>query len=377
MTENKTMRVFAPLDGVKVIETGTYWSAPVAGKILAEFGADVLKVESPKGDPMRTHGPFQAGVGAGFASANHGKRSAVLDLRSDDDRHVFGQLLETADVLVENWRPGVADRLGFGLAEVRRRAPRLVRLSVNGYGSSGPHMGAPAFDEIFQGHAGLAAAQGRGGEPNSVAMSLCDITTAYIGAQVILAALLERERTGNGCDIELPMLAASGYTFFLDQGTSYVFPDVETGPPVSLASPVCRTSDGHIIVVPGTEPQFRAALELVGDPTPDRFDTSDKYGYKDVLDRIAARTGAASSADWLERFAIAEVPAGPILTTAEHLRDPQTEATRIYRMLHDGEGPVRAPYYPARVNGAELRELTAARPLGKDTDSVKDSLRRK
>jgi len=369
------MTIFAPLDGITVIETASYWSVPVASKILAELGADVIKVESPKGDPMRASGPEQAGVSAGFASANHGKRSAVLNLRCDDDRHVFEKLLETADVLVENWRPGVADRLGFGLDEVRSRSPRLIRLSVNGFGSSGPRASDPAFDDIFQGHTGLTVAQGRGDKPITVAMSLCDITTAYLGAQVVLAALLQRERTGKGCDIELPMLAATAYTFFFDQGKSHVFPEVQAHPDIALPSPVCPTKDGYItLTLPLTHEQVQAALTLVGDPAPQAFDISTKSGYKAIFERIAARTGEDTSADWLERFLAKDIPAGPVLTTAEHLRDPQTQAMGIYGILHDGEGPVRTPYYPARVRGAELRPLTTAPPFGRDTDSIKKGL---
>src|SRR3954453_20345271 len=200
-----------PLDGVLVVDLTRALAGPHAGMMLADLGARVIKVETPgTGDDSRGWGPpFVAGESTYFFSANRNKESIALDLKTDDGRRVLGELVERADVLLENFRPGVFDRLGFSAAALHERNPRLVVLSITGFGHDGPEGGRAGYDQIAQGEAGVMSLTGSGpDDPQRVGVPIADLLSGMYGAYGVVAALNERHRTGRGAVVRTSLLAA-------------------------------------------------------------------------------------------------------------------------------------------------------------------------
>ena len=240
-----------PLSGIRVLELTTTVSGPMAAMTLADQGADVIKIEPPLvGDPARYLGPSRGGVSSMFASLNRNKRSVVLDLKDDDERAVFLRLVETADVLIENYRPGVLDRLGLGYETLSALRPELVYASITGYGD-GPYQNRRVFDPLIQATSGTAAAQGID-EAMNVRTVIFDKVTALTTAQGVTAALFERERTGRGQHLPVTML---------ESALSYQWPDVMwshsfvgdgvSDGPAELADwfPLFRAKDGPVAII--------------------------------------------------------------------------------------------------------------------------------
>ena len=240
-----------PLSGIRILELTTTVSGPMAAMTLADQGADVIKIEPPLvGDPARYLGPSRGGVSSMFASLNRNKRSVVLDLKDDDERAVFLRLVETADVLIENYRPGVLDRLGLGYETLSALRPELVYASITGYGD-GPYQNRRVFDPLIQATSGTAAAQGID-EATNVRTVIFDKVTALTTAQGVTAALLERERTGRGQHLPVTML---------ESALSYQWPDVMwshsfvgdgvSDGPAELADwfPLFRAKDGPVAII--------------------------------------------------------------------------------------------------------------------------------
>ena len=200
-----------PLDGIRVIELTSTVSGPMAGLILADQGAEVVKIEPPLlGDMARYMGSMRAGMGAMFATLNRNKRSLVLDLKEEADREIFLRLIPETDVLIENYRPGVADRLGIGYEALHKLAPELIYVSITGYGAEGPYMQRRVYDPLIQATAGASAEQSAK-YPANVRTVIFDKVTAYTAAQSITAALFQRERGGGGQYLPISMLGSALY----------------------------------------------------------------------------------------------------------------------------------------------------------------------
>ena len=251
-----------PLAGVTVVETATYMSGPYAGMMLADLGADVIKVEGERGDPFRNYGRPETEYSAVFANCNRSKRSVVLDLKDPDGRDELLALLARADVFLANWRAGVAESLRLSDDLLESTNPRLVRCFITGFGPTGPRAAEPAFDTVLQGLSGLSDALDTGDEPKLIPGYPLDKVAATMAVQTILASLLQRERTGRGERIELPMLDVATYFDFADLFTGRVFvdhqPDVAQNAQASAIRPI-RTADGWIVVAPVTARQIAAA----------------------------------------------------------------------------------------------------------------------
>jgi crotonobetainyl-CoA:carnitine CoA-transferase CaiB-like acyl-CoA transferase len=344
-----------PLAGTKVVEAAIYMSGPYAGMMLADLGAEVIKVEPKRGDPFRRFGRPSTPYSAVFANLNRSKRSLVLDLKSDDGRARLLDLLAGSDVFLANWRAGGAEALGLSDDVLVATNPRLVRCFVTGFGPDGPSAAEPAFDTVLQGRSGLTDAINRpGADPRLIPGYPVDKLAATMAAQAILAGLVERERTGHGDRIEVSMLDVAAYLDFSDLFTNRVFldhqPDTAQNLQTSSVRPI-RSRDGWIVCAPVTSPQIAAACAAVGHPewTDQVLAQPDQPTLVAFLfDTLERATAELDGDELVARFLAHDVPAARCLTMDEHLADPQVEHAEVYRVADwDGIGPVRTVRYPA------------------------------
>jgi crotonobetainyl-CoA:carnitine CoA-transferase CaiB-like acyl-CoA transferase len=335
-----------------VIDAATYLLGPFAAMMLADLGADVVKVEPPEaGDPYRRLGPHLAGVGLPAALVNRGKRSASLDLKTAQGRETFLELVEASDVLIHNWRPGVPARLGLSDELLEQVNPRLVRLWLTGFGPDGPIASHPAFDSLIQARTGLAHLQGFPGPPVVLRTYVADKVTAAFAVQATLAALLERQTSGHGRLVELSMLEAVAYFNFPDVGQhrAAVSAPLDLAPPPSTLLP---TADGYVAVAPVSGRQIRSALEAVGHPEWwNDLRAIERYAElgTQLAERLATATRVLSTGECIERFAAHDVPVAPVFDVDAHLEDPQVRHLGIYEELEDPRlGRLRYARYPGR-----------------------------
>lgn len=359
----------APLDGIVVVEAGTYMSAPFGAMMLAQLGARVIKVEPPAGDPYRKYGLRHAGMSASWIDVNHGKASVVLDLKAPGDRARMDQLLADADVFVHNWRPGVADALGYGPELLSARHTRLVHLAISGFGETGPRSALPVFDGLLQAASGFAATEaGQGNTPVMTRSFIVDKITATYATQAVLAALVERTRTGKGAHLELAMLDVMAYFNFPDLCQDRTF--LPPAPAVDLPparSAILRTLDGHILVSPVSGRQIAGALAAVGHPEwkhdLKRIESPSQLLHE-LLDRLESVTGGWTTEACDRAFAAHDVPAAVVVDMDMHLADPQTLHNEIYDATETAFGRVRRARHPLRIDGALLRPAVPSPALG-------------
>lgn len=347
-----------PLRGVRVVEIANYVSVPFATMMLADLGADVVKVEPPAGDPFRRFGRPRQAVSPVFANVNRGKQTVALDLKATPDRERLLALLDGADVMVSNWRPGVAERLGLDDAVLTARNPRLLRVYVTGFGTSGPYADRPTFDSIVQALSGLTWAQGGDGPPQFAAGYLVDKLTAAMVAQAMLAGLYERAASGAGHAIEVSMLDAAAYFNFPELFANRTY--VDDQPPdarfrQAAALRPLRAADGWFVISAVSGDQIRAAMAAIG--APDRAaellrERDGEQLVRRINDTVEAHTSTRTLDECLAAFAAFDVPAAPCLDLDQHLADPQVAHNEIYEIVDDPElGRLRRVRYPARSEG--------------------------
>jgi crotonobetainyl-CoA:carnitine CoA-transferase CaiB-like acyl-CoA transferase len=351
-----------PLDGYLVVDLTRALAGPHAGMMLADLGARVIKVETPgHGDDTRGWGPPFVGpdddpVSTYYLSCNRNKESVTADLKTDDGRTLVEKLVDRADVLLENFRPGVLDRLGLGEQRLHEINPGLVVLSISGFGHDGPAAGRAGYDQIAQGEAGLMSMTGPPGEPTRVGLPIGDLLAGMYGAFGVLAALLERERTGRGTVVRTSLLAAIvGVHAF--QGTRWtVAHEVPEGPgnhhPSIAPYGLFHAADAAIQVAVGSETQWRAFAPVVGlDPDDARFATNRmRVAHRgELLEAIDAALAAAPAAVWLERLDSLGVPAGKVRSLDEVYGWEQTRAQGlIISVDHPVLGRIELPGPPLR-----------------------------
>ncbi|TYB44631.1 CaiB/BaiF CoA transferase family protein [Actinomadura chibensis] len=371
-----------PLDGVVVVDLSRVVAGPQATMTLADLGARVIKVEHPDGgDETRGWGPPFAGdarVSTYYLSVNRNKESIALDLKSDGGRDVLARLVRHADVLVENFRPGVLDRLGFPVERLHGLNPRLVVLSITGFGHDGPDGGRPGYDAIMQGEAGVMSVTGPPGTPSKVGLSIADVLAAGNGVAGVLAALYERTRTGRGAVVRTSLLASVvGAHMF--QGTRWTVarevPESAGNDHPSLAPyGTFRCADGQLQIGVANQGLWRKFAPLVGlDPGDPRYATvPDRTARRAELTADIERALAGGDRDaWLARFAEAGVPAGAIRTIDEVYESPQTRSQGlVVEVDHPQLGSIELPGPPLRFDGAPPRRHTAPPLLGEHTDAV-------
>ena len=373
----------APLTGIRVIDLTRVLAGPYCTQALADAGADVIKIEEPgKGDDTRGWGPpFVEGESCYFLAVNRGKRSLTLNLKHEEGRKILWQLLESADVLVENFRPGALARLGFSHEDVRRRNARLVYASISGYGADGPLGGRPGYDAIVQGEGGLMSITGMpDGPPTKVGASLVDVLAGMTAFQGILLALIRRQSTGEGSHVEatlleslLPTLAYHGATYLL---ADQVPQRLGNRHPSLAPYETFETRDGHLIVGVGSEglwKAFCAAIERPDLASDARFDTNAGRvsHYAALRDILASIMKSRTVGDWLSAFEAASVPCGQVRTVGEALSSPQVAARGLLlERDHPRAGRGRYVGNPIRLDGEREASLRPPPLLGQHTVEI-------
>jgi crotonobetainyl-CoA:carnitine CoA-transferase CaiB-like acyl-CoA transferase len=375
-----------PLQGIRVVDLSRALSGPYASLMLADAGAEVIKVERPgAGDDTRGWGPpFVGGEevrqeSAYFLSVNRSKRSVVLDLKDADDLDRLRGLIRAADVLIENFRPGVMDRLGLGADALEALNDRLVVLSITGFGEGGPDGHRSGFDQIIQGEAGLMGITGPvGGPPTKVGVPITDILSGMFGAYGVAAALHERERSGKGQRVTTSLLAAAigVHTF---QGTRWTLAGEVPEPggnrhPTIAPYGAFTCSDGHVNVAVGSEGLWQRFAPTVGLAVDDpRYATNrDRVTNWDELEAdINARLVDQPVETWMARFEEAGVPAGRIRTMDQvYAWEQLAHLDLVDHVTHPTAGELALPGAPVRWSRSGRREAEPPPTLGQHDDDV-------
>ena len=338
--------VAGPLSGVKVVDLTRVLAGPYCTMVLADLGAEVTKVERPgTGDDSRHIGPFVNGISAYFASLNRGKSSVTLDLKVPADREQLDALLADADVLVENFRPGTMEKLGYGWDEVHARFPRLIYAAVSGFGHTGPRAPRPAYDMVVQAMGGVMSITGHpGGLPTRVGTSIGDVTAGLFAAIGICSALYDRERTGEAAKIDVAMLDCQ--VAILENAIVRYTATGEVPGPIGARHPsitpfgVFAAADGYLVIAAGNNSLFRRLCRVIGCPDvidDPRFATNAlrTQHHAELQTEIEAALRAEEVATWLEHLEAADVPCGPINDVAAVLADPQVRARNMVVQIDD------------------------------------------
>ncbi len=370
------------LSRFKVLDLTRVRAGPTCVRQFADFGAQVVKVEAPGAGDGGMGGPR---LGSDFQNLHRNKRCITLDLKHPSGKEALMRLAAGADVLVENFRPDVKDRLGLGYAAMRALNPQLVYASISGFGEDGPYRMRPGFDQIAQGLGGLMSVTGApGGGPMRVGIPVADLTAGLFAAQGIMAALLEREASGEGQWVQVSLLA-SQIAMMDFQAARYLMEGEVPGQagnnhPTSIPTGVFATSDGYVnIAASGNAIWVRLACALGLDDLVDdaRFDTgAARLLHRDELNGlIEAVTRTRRSADWVEALAAAEVPCGPVYAMDQVFADPQVRHLGMAPTVrHPDLGEVALVGQAIKLSRtpAELRTATAG--LGEHTDEVLQEL---
>ena len=370
-----------PLHGFRIVDLTSMISGPLATMILADQGADVIKVENPDGgDHTRAADNRRNGFSASFINNNRNKRSVALDLKNPFARDAMMRLLASADVFVQNFRPGVAERIGLGEAAVRAVAPAIIYVSISGFGETGPYAQKPVYDPLIQAVSGLASIQAGSDteRPRLVRTIIPDKLTAYNAAQAITAALLARERTGEGQHIRLSMLdAVIAFLWASDMGSqTFVGEDIPQQRAASFIDLIYETSTGPISAAVQTNKEWLALTralekpEWLDDP---RFKTpalrQRHINERLILTQEALRGRPAEH--WLQRLTQEGVPCAPVLTRTAMLSDPQVVANGIVvETEHKQAGRLRQARPAARFSGSSAGVHQAGAGLGEHTAEV-------
>src|SRR5271156_2515783 len=368
------------MNGVRILDLTTMVAGPVATMMLADQGADVIKVESPNGDLMRHFSRGRNGMNAGFLSCNRNKRSLAVDLKSPDGLEIVKKLIATAQVLVHNFRPGIAERIGLAEPAVRAIRQDIVYVSITGYGTSGPYANQRAYDPVIQAMSGLADVQRDRdtGRPRMVRTIIADFTTAVTAAQAITAALFARERSGEGQHVQLSMLntmiaylwpeAMPGLTFVGDE----IDPsDGELGPDLVFA-----TQDRYITAAALSDDEWAGMCRSLN-----REDLIDDVRFKNARDRsinaVERRTITSAELEkWradeiLPRLLANDVPSAPVVSRFELLQNEQVRENHILQEFEsEALGKVRLPRPAARFDRTPANVRKMAPLLGADNASI-------
>jgi crotonobetainyl-CoA:carnitine CoA-transferase CaiB-like acyl-CoA transferase len=347
------------LNGVRIIDCTTVVLGPWAGQQLGDLGADVIKVEPPDGDTTRQLGPMRnPGMGAFYLAVNRNKRSIVLDLKQESARQVLLKLASKADVLLHNYRPRAAKRLGLSYDMFHAVNPGIIYVGTYGFRASGPYADKPAYDDIIQAASGLASLQSAlTGEPRFVPTIVADKTSSMTLFAAVLAALYHKARTGEGQEVEVPMFESLAAWVMVEHlyGESFV-PAVETVGYKRVLSPhrkPFKTKDGHLAILPYTDQNWRDFFAIAG-----RQDLLDDPRFKSLASRlrhidflygeVAKIALTRTNAEWLAELDRANIPGMTVNSLESLLRDPHLEATGFWQeMKHPSEGPMRLPGIPA------------------------------
>jgi crotonobetainyl-CoA:carnitine CoA-transferase CaiB-like acyl-CoA transferase len=363
-----------PLSGFRVLDLTQVVSGPFCTQTLGDLGADIIKVEPPTGDLVRgVGGPRKNGVAAGFLVFNRNKRSIVIDLKQSRGADLVRMLAAKCDAFIENNRPGVADRLGIGYADIRKVNPKIVYCAIHGFGAKGPNADAPAFDPVIQGYSGMAAIQGgRSGKPVAVRMALADKLTGMTAALSIIAALHAARSRGVGQYVRVPMLDAMMAFAANDTMIGHAFPgeDLRSEVPASLSIDPFRTKDGYVAIAPFTDAQWERLMAGVGHPElwqiPGRGER-----LRACLKGLAQVFLERETAHWLKVLKDSDCPGGPVHSYETLFSDPEVIANESFTTYeHPEAGTVRTPRPGWRFSETPAKLSRRPPLLGEHTEEI-------
>ncbi len=376
----------AALEGIRVLDLTQIMAGPFCTMLLADLGAEVIKIENPRGgdDSRRMAPPYYNGEAASFIAVNRNKYGIAVDIRTLAGKEVLWRLIATADVLVENFRPGTMTRLGFGYEQVHARYPALVYCSISGFGHTGPERDQGGFDLVAQAMSGILSVTGSPEEPAKVGVPISDLNAGLFASHAILAALLARSRTGEGQFVETSLLeAALAYTIWEsnEYWASGSVPQ-RLGTAHRLAAPyqVFATADGWIAIGAANQRNWERLVQVM-----DRSDllhnplfvtNSDRMEHLPALvDTLTQTLKARTTEAWLQLLKQAEVPAGPVLTLDQVYQHPQVRARNMaIEIEHPLAGRVHAIGFPVKYSRTPGQMYRPAPMLGQHTFQILESL---
>lgn len=368
------------LDGVRIVDLTTMISGPIATMILADQGADVIKVEPKMGDLVRVLGPAKGDRTATFLAANRNKRSLVLDLKSAEGLDALKKLVSTADVVVQNFRPGAAERMGIGEADLRKEQPNLIYVSISGFGETGPYAKKRVYDPVIQALSGLAAIQADRdtGRPRMIRTIIPDKLTAVTAAQAITAALFARERSGEGQHLKLSMLDAMIAFLWAEGLVALTFPGGEKHAARAQLSQdlIYKTQDGYITVGAVSDDEWKGLCAALDQPQwldDERFNTPSGrvVNAPARLSLTQEVLQHKTSAEWLSVLDANQVPCAPILDRTTLLDHPQILANGIIEDHEEEDlGSFRLPRPAARFSVTQADIKRQAPHLGEHTEQL-------
>jgi crotonobetainyl-CoA:carnitine CoA-transferase CaiB-like acyl-CoA transferase len=371
------------LSGIRVLEQGTFITGPCCGMMLADLGADVIKIESPGGDPYRS---YQGGqYSPHFQAYNRNKRSLLLDMKQGTDRDIFNGLVREADVYIQNFRPGTAERLGAGADRLQQLNPRLVCCSISGFGSSGPYVDRPSYDSVAQALSGFLSVVVDYQRPQFLGPALADAITGIYASQGVLAALVQRGRTGVGSHVEVSMLEAM--THFAVEPFAAYFALGQT--PTSADRPrlaqayILRTLDERLLAIHlSSLEKFWDGLvkaleapELASDP---RFNPRERRiaEYETLRVELNKRFARKPLAHWMERLQAQDVPYAPVNRLDDVVNDPQVAHLGIMVPVESPQTATRAVRPPVQFDGERAQSVEAAPLLDQHGAAIRAALAR-
>ena len=373
-----------PLEGIKVLDLTSMVSGPVAAMMLGDQGADVIKVEPIHGEQLRHLGEPHNGIPATFFSCNRNKKSLAVDLKDEAGKEILWTLIKTADVLLQNFRPGAMARMGFSEEKVREKNPGIIYVSISGFGEKGPYSHKRVYDPIIQGLSGATDIQAdrKSGRPNMIRIILADKVSALTAAQAVSSALFHRERYGEGQHIKISMLEAT-IAFFWPEGMSgltYAENETDVRKTFSSIDLIYETKDGYLTISVISDKEWKGiceALERQELITDERFKSSlaRRRNAEERREVIGEEVSKRSSAELLQILDANDVPCAPLLDRAELMDHPQiVESETILRESFTGFGEVRQARPAARFQLTESSLRLPAPKLGQHSREILESL---
>jgi crotonobetainyl-CoA:carnitine CoA-transferase CaiB-like acyl-CoA transferase len=369
-----------PLTGLKVLDLTRVVSGPFCTMLLADFGANVIKVEAPDGDPSRVTGIVGVGENPYFVNLNRNKRTITIDMKQERGKEIVRRMAQASDVLVENFRPGVMDRLGLGYTALSALNPALIYAAVTGFGKTGPYKDRPAFDFIAQAMSGFMSLNGDRTMPYMrVGIPISDTIAGLYAAFGIMAALRERDRTGRGQEVQTAMVDGliSMFTFAAGAYFSTGQLPPRNGNDHMVVAPygLFNASDGPIAIAPSTDKNWQqlcTALGLENLMSDPRFDSAEKRReHREAINAIVGSViGGRSRAEWIALLNRAGVPCGPVNNLAQAFSDPQVLHQEMVIESAQPSGPVKIPGFPVKLSRTPARLRKPSPQVGEHTVGV-------
>jgi crotonobetainyl-CoA:carnitine CoA-transferase CaiB-like acyl-CoA transferase len=380
------MAVQAALEGIRVLELSQIMAGPFCGLLLADLGAEVIKIENPRGgdDSRRMAPPYYNGESAAFIAMNRNKYGLALDIRTPAGKEILWRLLDTADVLIENFRPGTLERLGFGYEAVHTRCPALIYCSLSGFGHTGPYRDRGGFDLVTQAMSGLISVTGTAEEPAKIGVPISDLNAGLFASHAILAALFYRTRTGEGQYIDTSLFeAALAYTFWESNeywatGTSPR--GLGTAHRLSAPYQAFPTADGWIAIGAANQRNWERLVQVIGRTDllqePLFATNSERMAHlQELVDTLTETFKTRITEEWLQALEAAGVPSGPVLTLEQVYQHPQVQARHMdLEIEHPIAGRVHAIGFPVKYSATPPQMYRPAPVLGQHTFALLQAL---